>query len=199
MKERIKMIVFVLILGSILTTALVAVNNYTAPIIEKKAIIKTRMSILDALDILYTEDDVDEVFSKYVVPKEYVVPEEKEKKKFYISNTGEIAFEFSGSGVWGPIHGIVALLPDLETIKGIIIIHQEETPGLGGRISDKEYLDKFKEKRIMPELKILRPPDKASMENEVDGITGATLSCNAFAEILNSQLKKYIPLIEESK
>lgn len=192
MKERIKMAVFVLILGSILTTALVAVDDYTAPIIEEIMIIKTRMSVLEALDIPYTEDEVNEIFSRYVRT------EEKEEKEFYVSNTGEIAFEFSGSALWGPIHGVIALLSDLETIQGIIIIHQEETPGLGGRIADKDFLELFKEKKIVPELKILSP-GKASAENEVDGITGATLSCNAFAEILNSQLGKYIPLVKEIK
>ena len=69
---------------------------------------------------------------------------------------------------------------------------------MGGRIADKDFLELFKEKKIVPELKILSP-GKASAENEVDGITGATLSCNAFAEILNSQLGKYIPLVEEIK
>jgi len=192
MKERIKMAVFVLILGSILTTALVAVDDYTAPIIEEKTIIKTRMSVLEVLNIPYTEDEVNETFSRYVRT------EEKEEKEFYVSNTGEIAFEFSGSALWGPILGVIALLSDLETIQGIIIIHQEETPGLGGRIADKDFLELFKEKKIVPELKILSP-GKASAENEVDGITGATLSCNAFAEILNSQLGKYIPLVKEIK
>jgi len=38
----------------------------------------------------------------------------------------------------------------------------------------------------------------ASGENEVDGMTGATLSCNAFEEILNSELPKYIRAIRES-
>ncbi|MCK5118228.1 MAG: FMN-binding protein, partial [Candidatus Latescibacteria bacterium] len=74
----------------------------------------------------------------------------------------------------------------------------EETPGLGGRIADKEFLDLFKEKSIVPMLKILAP-GKANAVNEVDGITGATLSCNALAEILNSQLGKYIPLVREGE
>ncbi|MCK5327251.1 MAG: FMN-binding protein [Candidatus Latescibacteria bacterium] len=192
MKEKIKLIVFVVVLGSILTTALVAVDDYTAPIIEANMLIKTRMSVLEALNIPYTTEAVNETFTRYVQT------EVKQGKAFYVSNTGAIAFEFSGSALWGPLHGVVALLADLETIQGLIIIQQEETPGLGGRIADKEFLDLFKEKSIVPMLKILAP-GKANAVNEVDGITGATLSCNALAEILNSQLGKYIPLVREGE
>ncbi|MFH1006134.1 MAG: FMN-binding protein [Candidatus Latescibacterota bacterium] len=192
MKEKIKLIVFVIVLGSILTTALVAVDDYTAPIIEANMLIKTRMSVLEALNIPYTPESVNETFTRYVKT------EVKQGKSFYVSSTGAIAFEFSGSALWGPLHGVVALLADLETIQGLIIIRQEETPGLGGRIADREFLDLFKDKRIVPRISILAP-GKASAANEVDGITGATLSCNAFAEILNNQLGKYIPLAREGE
>jgi Na+-transporting NADH:ubiquinone oxidoreductase subunit C len=100
--------------------------------------------------------------------------------------------------LWGPIHGIVALLADLKTIKGITIIHQEETPGLGGRIAETDFLDKFKAKKVFPRL-IIQPPGKAVAENEVDGITGATLSCKAFEAILNSEIEKYVSVIRENR
>lgn len=188
MKEKISIIIFVLILGSILTAALVIANDFTAPIIAKNKELKTKISVLKGFGIEHSKDDAEKIFSENI---EIV---EKEDQKFYVSRNKELAFEFSGTGLWGPIHGILALQPDLETIKGITIIHQEETPGLGGRIAEKEFLDKFKGKKIVPEIRIL-PPDKVSKNNEVDAITGATLTCNAFEEILNGQSKKYIPLI----
>ena len=89
-------------------------------------------------------------------------------------------------------------MPDLKTIKGIIIIHQEETPGLGGRIAEADFLDRFETKKVFPRLTI-QPPGKASGNNEVDGITGATLSCKAFEEILNREIEKYISVIKESR
>lgn len=187
MKQKISMIIFILILGTVLTAALVGVDNYTAPIIKKNKIKKIRKSVLKALNISYSENNIDRIFL------DNILIEKKQDKKFYISKTMDIAFEISGTGLWGPIQGIVAILPDLVTIKRIIIIHQEETPGLGGRIADREFLDKFNNKKFSPQINIL-PPGKAKEENEVDGITGATLSCNAFEEILNSQVKKHISL-----
>lgn len=194
MKEKVSMIIFVLILGAILTSALVAVDNYTAPRIERNKTFKVKMRVLDALEIPYTKDEVEEKFSENVGIKK------AEEKTFYISQDNSIAFEISGSGLWGPVQGILALLPDLETptIKGISIIHQEETPGLGGRIAEKDFLDKFKGKKISPEIRI-QLPGKASGESEVDGITGATLSSKAFETIINSQSKKYISLFKENR
>lgn len=193
MKEKLLMILFVLILGSVLSTALVSVNAYTAPLIEKNKVRKLHISILKALGIAYSQDKVDETFSGNVRKKE-----QKEIEFYIAGTTGDIAFEIYGSGLWGPIHGIIALEPDLKTIKGITLIHQEETPGLGGRIAEADFLDRFKAKTVFPKL-IIQPPGKASKDNEVDGITGATLSCKAFEEILNSEVEKYVSAIKENK
>lgn len=193
MREKLLMILFVLILGSILSTALVSVNAYTAPLIEKNKVRKLRISILEALGIAYFENKVDETFLGNVITKK------QGQKEFYVAETsGDIAFEIYGPGLWGPIHGIVALMPDLKTIKGITIIHQEETPGLGGRIAEADFLDGFEAKQVFPRL-MIQPPGKANKNNEVDGITGATLSCKAFEEMLNSEIEKYVSVIEENK
>ena len=193
MKEKLKMILFVLVLGSVLSTALVSINAYTTPLIEKNKIKKLRISILKALDIAYSKDNVNEVFSENVTTRN------QGEIEFYVAKSNrDIAFEIKGSGLWGPIRGIVALMPDLKTIKGITIIHQEETPGLGGRIAEGDFLNKFKAKKVFPRL-IIQPPGKAGGNNEIDGITGATLSCKAFEEILNSEIEKYVSIIKESK
>ena len=193
MKSKISMIFFVLILGSVLTAALVSVDSYTEPMIKKNKEQKLRRSILKSLGIAYTKDDVDETFENNVDSRP------AEKPEFYVSKRGgDIAFEIRGSGLWGPIHGAVALLSDLSTIKGITIIHQEETPGLGGRIADAEFLERFVGKNVSNGLAILAP-GKAKADNEIDGVTGATLSCKAFEAILNDEIQKYVAIIKESK
>ena len=194
MKEKVWMVVFVLVLGSLLTFALVRVDAYTAPFIAKNQAKKLQISILKTLDIPFTEEDVNEVFTKKVQTESI-----GEEDSYYIAEeSGDIVFRFLGSGLWGPIEGTLALAPDLETIRGISIIHQEETPGLGGRIAEDDFLNRFKTKKISPTLTLLSP-GKAVRENEVDGISGATLSCKAFVAIINSQTQKYVSLIKESK
>jgi Na+-transporting NADH:ubiquinone oxidoreductase subunit C len=180
------MVLFVLILGSVLTTALVSVDAYTKPFIAKNKVKKLRLSVLRSLGIACAKDNMEEVFADNVEIIEY------DQIRFYhASKNGEVAFEFQGSGLWGPIHGTIALSSDLKSIKGLDVIHQEETPGLGGRIAEADFLSRFNDKNVASGV-IIQP-------HEINGITGATLSCKAFEEILNREIKKYVSIIKEAR
>lgn len=144
--------------------------------------IKIKAGALAALKIVCTDEEVEEAFDQNIISKQ------ENGKTYYVSRNKDIAFEISGSGLWGPISGVLALNKDQRTIKGITIIHQEETPGLGGRISEQDFLDRFKKSVFAPRLSITSA-GKAETESEVDGITGATLSCKAFENILNAEYK----------
>ncbi len=192
MKDRIMMIVFVLVLGSVSTTTLVAVDKYTKPVIEKHQEEKLRRSILGALDIPFDADDIDRVYTEAVS----VVT--KDGKTVYRSKSGDVAFAVNGPGSQGPISGVLALESDFETIKGITIVSQVETPGLGERVLRKNTLDRFKGKKLIPQISIL-PSKPAKRDNEVQGISGATLTCKAFESLLNTNLKEYISLLNEGK
>lgn len=192
MKEKVLIIVFILILGSILTGILIGVDNYTKPIIDKNIEVKTKSSIMEAFKITYSPDNLDELFSSNI--KIY----EEEERQFYMSSKGEVAFRINGSGFQGPIQGIIALKPDLRTIKAIKIVSQVETPGLGGRIAEEEFLARFENKKVFPDIKILSP-GKAANDNEVDGIAGATMSIRAFEKLVNEDVKEYVAFIKEKK
>lgn len=190
MKDKILMIVFVLVLGSILTAALVAVNYFTTPVIEKNEEIATKSSILTALDIPFQQEEVEEVFADNVEQKQ------QDGTIYYLSKDADIAFPYTGAGLWGPIEGIIAIQPDYETLKGITIIRQEETPGLGSRITESAYLAQFQGKRFTEGLKLVQP-GRSSRDNEIDSITGATMTSDAFISILNKNLQGAMPAILE--
>ena len=190
MKDKISMIAFVLILGSILTTALLVIDFKTAPLIELNQTIKLKMSVLNAREIPCTKETIETTFDKSIT-----VSTEK-GKDFYTDQDGNVSFEISGPGIWGGITGIMALLPDLKSIKGMKVLQQEETPGLGSRIGDKEYLAIYKNKAADVGL-VLTKAGEMKGNNEIDGITGATLSCKAFVDIVNAEYAKYIPLIRK--
>ena len=155
--------------------------------------------ILSSLNIEYGEDDQSEIFAANVETIEIEIADSDKTKKFYKSRTsGDIAFEISGTGVQGQIDATIALSPDLKQIRGLSIVGQKETPGLGSRIGEIKFLNSFKDKNITNGLAIVSS-GKAAANNEVDGITGATLSCKAFEVILNKEIKRYVSAIEESK
>lgn len=116
------------------------------------------------------------------------------------ANSDPIAYAvpFSGSGLWGPVLGVLALESDFETIRGVRFYKQEETPGLGGEIGAQWFQDQFVGKKLVsgsgnPGFSVTKP-GAATNQNEVDGITGATMT-SARVGVMIDQLAKN--LLEE--
>jgi Na+-transporting NADH:ubiquinone oxidoreductase subunit C len=185
MKDKIMMIVFVLILGTILATTLVGVDAFTEPMIAKNEKIKELSTILNTFGIEYTDETIEQVFS------ENIETIELSEMSVYKNSDGELAFPFEGSGFQGPIIGVTVMDPDGTTIKAVGIKSQEETPGLGSRITEEQFLNSFIGKEFDPEL-ILVGAGKSSNKTDVDGITGATMSSIALIKVINNDYKTFI-------
>lgn len=188
MKDKLMMIVFVLVLGSILSTALVGVNNFTTPLIEKNEELRLKSSVLDALEIVYDESNIEQTFTNNVKITE------KDETTYFISANGDFALPYEGNGLWGPILGIIALSPDLQSITGLTIMQQEETPGLGSRIGEAPYLAMFIGKRFAPDLELVSR-GKGGGNSQIDSISGATMSSRAFVDLLNAEQDRYEELL----
>ncbi len=184
MKGKASMFVFIIVLGTILTTLLVGVDSYTKPMIERNAELKRKVTILQAFEIAYNADTIEQAFTDNV--RGCGTGEEK----YYLSKDDTVAFIFEGSGLWGPITGVLAMDRDLREIQRIVIMHQEETPGLGSRIAERDFLDRFTTKAFGNGL-ILVPEGKSSSNSEIDGITGATISSEALIGILNEDYAQF--------
>jgi RnfABCDGE-type electron transport complex G subunit len=184
MKDKIMMIVFVLILGTILATTLVGVDAFTEPMISKNEKIKELSTILNTFGIEFTDETIEKVFSDNIETIEYA------DMMVYRNSSGELAFPFGGSGFQGPIIGVAVMDSDGKTIKGVGIKSQEETPGLGSRITEKQFLESFIGKQFDPEL-ILVGAGKSSKKTDVDGITGATMSSIALIKVINNDYKTF--------
>lgn len=107
-----------------------------------------------------------------------------------------VAVPVAGPGLWGPIEGFISLEPDMRTIRGVTFYKQQETPGLGGEIASQWFQDQFKGKSIESEaraagMRILRGGG-ATAQNEVDGITGATMTCDKLKAILNAVIEDIV-------
>ena len=107
-----------------------------------------------------------------------------------------VAVEFSGRGLWGPIKGYLSLDPEMKTIRGITFYQQEETPGLGGEIESDDFRKQFVGKSIesadgTPGIRILRS-GQATADNEVDAITGATMTCGKVEQMLNAAIERIV-------
>jgi len=188
MKGKLKNLLFILILGSVCTSILLGIKGYTLPRIERYQEFKLKSSILEAAGVDYDRDTLDEVFSKDI-------REIREGEfLYYLSPNGSYIFEFEGRGLWGIIEGVITLNSDLETLENIRIISQEETPGLGGRIGEESFLAQFREKRVSPQLfLVLRR--KATEANEIDSISGASMTSQALIDMINDSVLNFRELL----
>ncbi len=106
----------------------------------------------------------------------------------------------AGQGYNGRIEAVLAVRGDMNTIAGVTITRQSETPGLGGRIEEMAWQSSFPGRQIFDDEGTVRfsvARGSASSIHEVDGITGATRTSNAITQIVRFWLGPdgYGPLI----
>jgi len=115
-----------------------------------------------------------------------------------------VAIEASGQGYADIITILYGYDPIEEEIIGFQVLASKETPGLGDKIEkDENFLSNFDALDVSlnenkTELKNEVIPVKSGMKNnpwEVDGITGATISSRAIANIIASSSGYWAPKI----
>ncbi|MDO9628688.1 MAG: FMN-binding protein [Acholeplasmataceae bacterium] len=179
MNQNIRMIFFVIVLGTITSILLIGMDILTKDriIANEEALLKS--AVLSANQVSYSFTNIHDVFAE-----EIEVITSEGLTLYYHKDSGNISYVFEGGGVWGPIIGMITLQSDFETIVAISILQQEETPGLGGIVADPLYLAKFVGIKMVPTIEIRKDP-APNKENEVDAITGATRTSSSFERILN--------------
>ena len=186
-------VVFMFALALLLTLALAFLNEVTAPVVEFNQDIELKKKILNVFDILPSDADaaaIDKVF------KDNVVSEDYDGKNLYIYKSGEetlaYAVPINGPGLWGSISGYIGVTNDLTKTTGLEFIKQDETPGLGGRITEYAYKNQFRGLDISnytdKNIVINRP---ASGGN-IDAISGATQTSTFVMNMINEDLDEFI-------
>ena len=91
----------------------------------------------------------------------------------------------AGPGFQDTIALLYGYMPRDKQIVGMEILESRETPGLGDKIyKDMHFVGEFKALTIEPEIVAVKKGTKTS-NNQVDAITGATISSKAVVRIIN--------------
>ena len=109
------------------------------------------------------------------------------------------AVQLGAQGYGGQISLLVGLSPDLSQILAIEVVEHVETPGLGGRITEDDFREQFAGLRADVDLSYVKniPPDPAA--NEVQAISGATITSKAIVTGVNEGLATAITTIEGAR
>ncbi len=88
----------------------------------------------------------------------------------------------SGPGLWGTIQAVIGFDKGLEKLTGVDFIKQDETPGLGARITEDWFRAQFRGKS--GPFSMVREGEQ-STTHQFDAITGATITSTAVRDIVN--------------
>ena len=101
----------------------------------------------------------------------------------------QIVLPVYGQGMWAMIHGFISIGADFATIEGIAFYEHGETPGIGDRFLEPEWLTQWRGQRIYDDSQQLvfqiGAGDVGPAANgAIDAITGATITVSAIEELV---------------
>ena len=119
-----------------------------------------------------------------------------ENEKFYV-------IPLRGAGLWAEIWGYIALKDDINTIKGVSFDHKSETAGLGAEITEDWFIDSFTDEKINDAngnfvgIYLTKtnndPGNSDKMDNEIDAISGATITGDGVSDMIIERIENYLP------
>lgn len=181
-------VIFTFIVSFLFVLLLAFADGATAEQVALNQQLNRQRAILNAMGISYGDaDDVQQKFAD-------VESVERNGMTLYRTTIdGETVFakEFSGSGLWGQINGVLAVDGDLERTVGIEIISHNETPGLGGRIDEPWFKQQLRGERIVDgtiDVADAGDGDEDHENGRIDAVTGASRTSDSMDVILDREL-----------
>lgn len=153
----------------------------------------------------------------------HVLPGAKEMKKLVVEGNGLVAVSADdkregvyagydsskqlvgyavvgeGPGFQDTIRLIYGYDPRRKLIIGMEVLESRETPGLGDKIfKDKHFVAGFSALAVNPQVEAVKSGSK-SKPNQIDAITGATISSKAVVKIVNTANKQWQSYLDGAK
>jgi len=178
---------------------LVSVYLATAPRIERNRIEALNRAILNVLPGMETQ-------SIFVLRGESLqrlegearpAPGEEAVYAGYAPDGSLVGYAIpaDGPGFMDTISLIYGFDPQRRVVVGMEVLESRETPGLGDKIiHDDDFLANFAALAVDPQIVPVKKGK--SDQNQVDCITGATISSEAVVSILNRSNQRWLPLLE---
>ena len=181
-------------LALIFGISLAAVQAALGPVISTNKLNETKEKVPEIL--LGKEGAADMAVSKatfQITPRSMTVDKNGVNKVYSVFETrqedGRLVgwvTKVSGQGYADRIELLLGLDPSIETITGLFILDQKETPGLGNKIVEEKWRNQFARKSTKTQLKVVK--GGASASNEIDAVTGATISSDSVVSIINKTI-----------
>ncbi len=177
---------FMVLITLITIGALALINEATEARIQQNIEVKNQEKVLEAVNLLPLNGTDQEIQALFFSSFATLIWNET---TLYQLDPSTFVVPVSGNGLWGTIEGYLGINFETRTVLGLSFVSHSETPGLGGRIEEPEFLDQFDTLILptQPDYLIYRPKPGGN----VDAISGATGTSNAVRNFLNENLTRY--------
>ncbi len=190
-------IIYSVIIVVIVAFLLAFVSSSLKDTQEANVALDTQKQILNSLNLRDLDNATAAAKYKEVVKAE----KEVDGQKYYecvLNGEKKTVYSVKGMGLWGGISGFIAVDADGNTVYGAYFNHEGETAGLGAEIKDNvKWQEKFQGKKIHKDGQAgialgVEKDAPAGDPNNVDAVTGATLTSNGVNQMLKEGLAKFI-------
>ena len=187
--------------GALAGLLIVMVNEHTKPIIDKYKAEQLQIAVYEVLP------GVERYSTFYLVDNELALtlPEgakESEYKRAYVGydasgQVSGVAISRGEPGFQDIVQVIFGFDPATGKLSGMKILESKETPGLGDKIfKDMAFVSQFFASPQTPLLGVKIGAGKGE-PNEIDMITGATISSKVVIRIINNALAEWSPVLDK--
>ena len=108
-----------------------------------------------------------------------------------------VAISRGESGFQDIVQVIFGIDPVSRKLSGMKVLESKETPGLGDKIfKDQAFVDQFFDGPEAPLVPVKIGAGKG-LPNEIDTITGATISSKTVIRIINNALEEWMPILQQ--
>ena len=195
--------VYMTIVVVIVAVLLALANQALKPRQDANILLDKQKQILGALKVDFSQADPAEVY--YTLVNDTLRFDGCEVYVANLNGAVKYVLPLSGKGLWGGIGGYLALDEDKNTIYGVNFNHESETPGLGAKIVELPFREQFEGKHIrnaegqVVSVAVLKAGNKAEGQEQVDAISGATITSTGVSTMLNEELcSKYAEFLGAS-
>jgi len=195
-----KLIATLALTGALAGLLIALVDQHTRPVIDKyraEQLQKAVYEVLPGTASYTTYYRVGEVLSP-TLPEAATASEYKRVHIGYdvAGQIKGVAIERGEPGFQDVIQLIFGYDPQTATLLGMKVLESKETPGLGDKIfKDQAFVDQFFT-GPRPPLAAVKAGAGKGRANEIDAITGATISSEAVVDIINHALQEWMPVLD---
>ncbi|MDH3363870.1 MAG: FMN-binding protein [Gammaproteobacteria bacterium] len=181
-----RLVMTLAIAGLISGIAIIGIYESTLPTITankarelREAVFKVLPGVSEMQQLVYRDGQL--------IPTEERRKDEQAVYGGYDREGGFVGYAIpaAGPGFQDTIGLLYGYTPQRKQVLGMEVLESRETPGLGDKIyKDAEFVGSFSQLSIDPNIIAVKKGTK-SRPNEIDAITGATISSKAVVRIIN--------------